>query len=138
MVSKFLNELLTKISRVVTTQNYTTVFQIAEATRGMKYEDERHPTMPKKAKAESSSRGQQGRGQSSQPKSRCRHSSGGQRQSSQAVSMAPSSGRVGGHGTGSSLLFIETCRKRQLRVCGKAANLCFHCRQPRHTVAECL
>ena len=60
MARNFLNGLLTKISKVVTTQNYTTISQIAEATRGIEYQNERHPREPKRVKTEGSFGGQQG------------------------------------------------------------------------------
>ena len=58
LARKFLNRSLTKISRVVATQQYTTVSEIAKAARGMKYQDRRHSREPKWMKTESSFRGQ--------------------------------------------------------------------------------
>ena len=50
LVRKFLNGLLTKISKVVATQNLSTMSQITDAARGMEY-----PREPKRAKIEGSS-----------------------------------------------------------------------------------
>ena len=50
LARKFLNGLLPKISRVVITLSLSMVAQIYEAVRGIKYQDERHPMEPKRAK----------------------------------------------------------------------------------------
>ena len=58
LVRKFLNGLLTKINRVVATQNYTIISQIVEDARGIEYQDERPPKEPKRAKTDGSSEDQ--------------------------------------------------------------------------------
>ena len=59
LAKKFLNGLLSNISRSVATVDLSTVSQISEATRRMEYHDAKHPSEPKRMKTEVFSGGHQ-------------------------------------------------------------------------------